>query len=58
MQIQGMNPNGTRNLAYPVLLDVDNLIEYMQMIFLQRRPRCADLQFLRQYKPKQLVRHP
>ncbi len=33
MQMQGLNPNGTRNTAYPVLLDVDNLIEYMQIIF-------------------------
>ena len=33
MQLQGKNPDGTRNLAYPVLLDVDNLIEYMQVIF-------------------------
>ncbi|MEX2142608.1 MAG: lamin tail domain-containing protein [Pirellulales bacterium] len=33
MQLQGKNPDGTRNPAYPVLLDVDNLIEYMQAIF-------------------------
>ena len=29
MKIQGLNPDGTRNPAYPVLLDVDNLIDYM-----------------------------
>jgi hypothetical protein len=28
-RIQGNNPNGTRNPAYPVLLDADNLIDYM-----------------------------
>ncbi|MFO0916248.1 MAG: lamin tail domain-containing protein [Pirellulales bacterium] len=28
-KIQGMNPDGTRNLAYERLLDVDNLIDYM-----------------------------
>jgi hypothetical protein len=28
-EIQGMNPDGTRNTALPVLLDVDNLIDYM-----------------------------
>jgi hypothetical protein len=28
-RIQGNNPNGTRNPAYPVLVDVDNLIDYM-----------------------------
>ncbi|MBN1854872.1 MAG: CotH kinase family protein [Pirellulales bacterium] len=33
MQAQGLNPDGTRNLAYPVLLDVDNLIDYMSVIF-------------------------
>ncbi|MGI9430044.1 MAG: CotH kinase family protein [Bythopirellula sp.] len=33
MQAQGMNPDGTRNLAFPVLLDVDNLIDYMNVIF-------------------------
>jgi hypothetical protein len=32
-QLQGKNPDGSRNPAYPVLLDVDNLIEYMQVIF-------------------------
>ena len=26
---QGLNPDGTRNPNYPVLLDVDNLIDYM-----------------------------
>jgi hypothetical protein len=30
---QGLNPDGTRNPAYPVLLDVDNLIDYMMMVF-------------------------
>ena len=28
-EVQGMNPDGTRNLAYERLLDVDNLIDYM-----------------------------
>ena len=27
--IQGNNPDGTRNLAFPLYLDVDNLIDYM-----------------------------
>ncbi len=30
---QGNNPDGTRNPAFPVLLDVDNLIEYMLLHF-------------------------
>ncbi|MBN2473626.1 MAG: lamin tail domain-containing protein [Pirellulales bacterium] len=30
---QGLNPDGTRNPGYPVLLDVDNLIDYMLVIF-------------------------
>ncbi len=29
----GRNPDGTRNPAYPVLLDVDDLIDYMMVIF-------------------------
>lgn len=29
LQAQGLNPDGTRNPAYEVLLDVDNLIAYM-----------------------------
>lgn len=33
MKILGKNPDGTRNPAYPVLLDVDNLIDYMLTIF-------------------------
>lgn len=28
-KIQGMNPDGTRNPSYPVLLDVTNLVDYM-----------------------------
>lgn len=31
--MQGLNPDGTRNPALPVLLDVDNLIDYMMIIF-------------------------
>ncbi len=30
-RLQGNNPDGTRNPAYPVLLDVDNLIDYMML---------------------------
>jgi hypothetical protein len=32
-RLQGLNPDGSRNAAYPVLLDVDNLIDYMTVIF-------------------------
>lgn len=32
-RILGRNPDGTRNPAYPVLLDVDDLIDYMMAIF-------------------------
>ncbi|MGD8501947.1 MAG: chitobiase/beta-hexosaminidase C-terminal domain-containing protein, partial [Phycisphaerales bacterium] len=32
-QVQGLNTDGTRNPSYPVLLDVDNLIDYMIMVF-------------------------
>lgn len=30
--MQGLNPDGTRNPALPVLLDVDNLIDFMSII--------------------------
>ena len=32
-RVQGMNPDGTRNLAYERLLDVDNLIDYMVITY-------------------------
>jgi hypothetical protein len=32
-KIQGLNTNGTRNPAYPVLVELDNLIDYMLIIF-------------------------
>jgi hypothetical protein len=31
--MQGLNPDGTRNPSLPVLLDVDNLINYMLIVF-------------------------
>ena len=33
MKLQGMNPDGTPNSEFPVLLDADNLIQYMLIIF-------------------------
>jgi hypothetical protein len=30
---QGLDPDGTRNPDYPVLLDIDNLIDYMMVVF-------------------------
>jgi hypothetical protein len=32
MRLQGLNPDGTRNLAYPVHLDVENLIDFMMIV--------------------------
>ncbi len=32
LKMQGLNPDGTRNPSFPVLLDVDNLILYMMVI--------------------------
>jgi hypothetical protein len=32
-KLQGLNPNGTRNAAYKVLVDIDNFIDYMLTIF-------------------------
>ncbi len=32
-KLRGNNPDGTRNPDYPVLLDVDNLIDYMLIIY-------------------------
>ena len=33
MKLQGMNPGGSHNTEFPVLLDADNLIQYMLIIF-------------------------
>ena len=33
MQMQGLNPDGTRNPNFPVLLDPDNLIDYNLVVF-------------------------
>jgi hypothetical protein len=33
LQMQGLNPDGTRNLGYPVLLDPANLIDYNLITF-------------------------
>ena len=33
MKLQGMNPDGKPNSEFPVLLDADNLIQYMLIIF-------------------------
>ncbi len=33
MKVQGLNPDGTPNPAYENLIDVDNLIDYMLVIF-------------------------
>src|SRR5262249_32483349 len=30
-QMQGLNPDGTRNPSYPILLNLDNLIDYMAL---------------------------
>src|SRR5213075_1308625 len=32
-RVQGNNPDGTRNPAYEVLVDIDNLIDYMLVIY-------------------------
>jgi len=32
-RLQGLNPDGTRNPAYKVLVDIDNLIDFMLVIF-------------------------
>jgi hypothetical protein len=33
LRMQGLNPDGSRNPDYPVLLDVDNLIDYLLNIY-------------------------
>ena len=33
MKMRGLNPDGTRNAAFPVLLDADNLIDYELVVF-------------------------
>ncbi len=33
MKMRGLNPDGTRNATFPVLLDADNLIDYELVVF-------------------------
>ncbi|HAB17609.1 MAG TPA: hypothetical protein DCE44_14290, partial [Verrucomicrobiales bacterium] len=33
LKLQGLNPDGTPNSTYPILLDVDNLIDYMLVMY-------------------------
>ncbi|MES2568797.1 MAG: lamin tail domain-containing protein [Verrucomicrobiota bacterium] len=33
MRMQGLNPDGSRNPAFPVLLDVDNLVDYLLVVY-------------------------
>ena len=47
----GNNPDGTRNTAYPVLLDPDNLIDYMLLIYYGGNLDAAISQFLNNESP-------
>ena len=50
-QAQGLNPDGTRNPAYPVLLDIDNLIDYMIQVFYDGDRDAPISNFLGNTKP-------
>ena len=47
----GLNPNGTRNPSYPVLLDVDNIIDYMIMVFFDGDRDAPISNFLNNERP-------
>jgi len=47
----GRNPDGTRNPAYPVLVDVDDLIDYMMVIFYSGDGDAVLSNFLSNNKP-------
>ncbi len=48
---QGLNPDGTRNPAYPVYLDIDNLIDYMIQVFYDGDRDAPISNFLSNDKP-------
>ena len=50
-RILGRNPDGTRNPAWPVLLDVDDLIDYMMVIFYSGDGDAVLSNFLSNNKP-------
>ena len=54
--MQGLNPDGTRNPALPVLLDVDNLINYMLIIFYTGGYDIGPVAIPRRQPGQQLVR--
>ena len=47
----GLNPDGTRNAAYPVFVDVDNLADYMIMVFFDGDRDAPISNFLGNTKP-------
>src|SRR5205823_440510 len=49
--IQGNNPDGTRNLSYPKLLDVDNMIDYMLLIYYSGNLDAPNSNFLSNLRP-------
>lgn len=50
-QAQGLYPDGTRNPDYPVLLDIDNLIDYMIQVFYDGDRDAPISWFLSENKP-------
>lgn len=50
-KIQGRNPDGTRNPSLPNLIDVDNLIDYMMVIFYGGNKDAPISDFLGNDKP-------
>ncbi|RJP63369.1 MAG: T9SS C-terminal target domain-containing protein [Ignavibacteriales bacterium] len=44
-KLQGMNPDGTRNPDYKVLVDIDNLIDFMLVIFFAGNFDCPVSKF-------------
>jgi hypothetical protein len=44
-RLQGLNSDGTRNLSYKVLVDIDNLIDYMLVIFYSGNFDCPSSAF-------------
>jgi fibronectin type 3 domain-containing protein len=49
--IQGNNPDGTRNPNYPDLLDVDNMIDYMLVIYYTGNRDAPNSDFLSNLRP-------
>ncbi len=53
-KVQGLNPDGTRNLNFKNLVDIDNLIDYMLIIFYAGNFDCPSSKFRGDKEPNNI----